>query len=147
MNTSFFKKIIIFFWGLWWLIAFWTDLVGWLAHMGWLNASWAPDMNYPFLKKSLEMYSLHDLIPPFLFFGITLGSLISASLFFWTGFAFKQEKSIWMKRADKAFIFSLIFWFVFFLADQCIMKFDLEANHMIQGGFQLLTYFAMYLLP
>ena len=28
-----------------------------------------------------------------------------------------------------------------------VMKFDLEENHMVQGGFELLTFSSLYLLP
>lgn len=147
MNTQIFKKIIIIFWFLWWLIALWTDVTGGLAHLGLLKASWAPDGNYPFLKESLKMYSLPDWIPVFLFISIILCSLISTGLFFRVCLSLRHDKSLWMKRADTAFIFSLTFWLAFFLADQCVMKFDLEENHMVQGGFQLLTYLALYCLP
>ncbi|MEP3278328.1 MAG: hypothetical protein ABJN26_00090 [Stappiaceae bacterium] len=47
---------------------------------------------------------------------------------------------------DSAFIISLGLWFAFFLADQIFLKFDLEQNHMVQGGFQLLCFFALYVL-
>ena len=141
LNIHFFKKFLLIFWALWWLIAFWTDIVGGLAHLNLLHASWAPDANYPGLKQSLSMYPLYSWIPPALFICIIAGSLLSSVLFF------RARITYSMQRVDTAFIFSLIFWLVFFLADQCIMKFDLEENHMVQGGFELLSYLAIRLLP
>jgi hypothetical protein len=42
---------------------------------------------------------------------------------------------------------SMSLWLVFFLSDQVVMMFDLEENHMVQGGFQLLTFMTIHLLP
>lgn len=144
---EFFKKIIIIFWTIWWLIALWTDIVGILTHNGLLLRSWAPDINYPFLVESLKMYKVPFWVPQLFFGGILIWSLLSAAAFFWTCISLNQPTTCWMRRADLAFVISITYWLAFFLADQMIMKFDLEANHMIQGGFQLLTYLALYILP
>ncbi|CEG56155.1 hypothetical protein [Legionella fallonii] len=142
-----FKKIIIIFWMIWWLIALWTDVVGLLAHHGLLIKSWAPNTNLPHLIDSLKMYSLPSWAPHLFFIGILLWSFISTAAFVWTGMSLHREVTIWMRRADIAFVISISFWLAFFLADQLVMKFDLEENHMVQGGFQLLTYLMLYLLP
>lgn len=139
-----FKKIIIIFWTLWWLIALWTDVVGILAHNGWLNQSWAPDTNYPFLVDSLKMYQVSPWVPQLCFAGIIMGSLFATLAFLWTVFALNKPFEVWIKRANVAFVISMCFWFAFFLADQLVMKFDLEENHMVQGEFLLLTYCVLY---
>lgn len=144
--TEYFKKILIIFWGLWWFIALWTDIVGGLAHLHILNATWAPDLNYPFLQKTLSMYHLQWLAPLF-FIAIILSLLICTVLFIWAIGGLNKEKVIWIKRANYAFIFSMSVWLAFFLSDQMLMQFDLEENHMVQGGFELLTYFAIHYLP
>lgn len=146
-TTEIVKKIIIAFWAIWWLIALWTDFVGMLAHLGLIHKTWAPDTNYPFLIESLKMYPVSDWIPHVCFAGIIIWSLLSTLAFVWTCFGLHQEQSVWMKRADFAFAVSISFWLAFFLADQLVMKFDLEENHMVQGGFQLLTYLSLYILP
>ena len=147
-NHSFFKKSIILFWTIWWLIALWTDVVGGLAHLNILDTSWAVDTNYPGLVQSLAMYHVPEWLPPCLFFGIILWSALSSALYIWASISlFKENTPIWKERAQWAFIVSLNYWFAFFLADQMVMKFALEENHMVQGGFQLLTYMAIYLLP
>jgi hypothetical protein len=147
INNLQFKKIIILFWAFWWLIAFWTDVVGGLAHLGWLKATWAPDTNYPFLVQTLQMYPIPYWLPPILFIGICLWAFLSAVLFCWASLGLNYKKEIWLYRAQCAFIVSLCFWLAFFIADQIVMKFDLEENHMVQGGFELLSYLALYLLP
>lgn len=142
-----FKKILIVFWTLWWLIAFWTDIVGAFAHVGVLTATWAPDTNYPFLAESLKMYNVPDWLVALLFVGIISWSGIATLLFCWATVGLNKNRTVWMQRAQLAFIVSLSFWLAFFLADQLVMKFDLEQNHMVQGGFQFLTFLALYLLP
>lgn len=123
----------------------WTDIVGGLSHLGILRASWAPDSNYPFLVKSLEMYHVPEWLPIVLYIGINICSFICVVLF--TRAVFTLNKPNWLAKANTAFIFSLSYWFMFFLADQIIMNFDLEQNHMVQGGFQLLCYLTIHLLP
>lgn len=145
--TDKFKKIIIIFWTCWWIVALWTDIVGALSHLQWLNASWAPDTNYPFLVTSLQMYPLPTWMPAIFFVGIIIWSFISTIAFCWASMGLCLDKSVWLKRAEYAFIISLSYWFAFFIADQIVMKFDLEENHMVQGGFQFLTFLALYILP
>lgn len=142
-----FKKIIILFWMLWWFIALWTDVIGAIRHINWINVAWAIDTNYPFLVESLKIYNVPEWVPVFLFGGIILWLFINAILFLYACMALYQPQNIWLKRASVAFIISLIFWLVLFLADQLVMKFDLEENHMVQGGFELLTFLCIYLLP
>lgn len=147
MRLITFKKGLIIFWFLWWLIALWTDIAGGLAHLGYLNAPWAVDNNYPFLASSLSMYAVSEWIIVLLFIGIIVWSAISMSLYFWACLALRQPKTIWLYRAQIAFMVSLFFWLAFFLADQVVMKYDLEENHMVQGGFQFLSFLALYILP
>ena len=147
INNDTFNKTLIVFWAFWWLIAFWTDIVGGFAHLGILKASWAPDSNYPFLVSTLKMYQVPSVIPFIFFILILTWSLISTLVFFWASFALSQPREVWIARTRTAYIISLSFWLAFFLADQLVMKFDLEENHMVQGGFELLTFFALYILP
>lgn len=147
INNRQFKKIIILFWALWWLIALWTDVVGILAHIGLIHASWAPDTNYTFLVQTLKMYPISDWMPACFLLGIILWSFLSAGLFCWACVGLNKKREIWMRRAQYAFIVSLTYWLAFFLADQIVMKYDLEENHMVQGGFELLSYLALYWLP
>jgi hypothetical protein len=142
-----FKKVIVVFWAVWWLIAFWTDVVGALAHMGLLHQSWAPDTNYPFLVESLKMYHLPSWAITGLFVGIIAWSALSTIAFVIAALSLGKPTAVWKRRANIAFIISLAYWLAFFLADQLVMKFDLEENHMVQGSFQLLCYLAFCLLP
>lgn len=147
LHNMAFKKIIILFWALWWFIALWTDVSGGLVHMHLIHVTWASDNNYVSLADSLKMYQLPVWVPPLFFIGIVVWSLLSTLAFCWASMALRKNKSLWIKRAEIAFIISLTYWLAFFLADQAVMKFDVEENHMVQGGFQLLSFLALYLLP
>ena len=147
INNEQFKKTIVIFWAIWWLIALWTDIIGALAHFGMLQATWAPDTNYPFLAASLNMYAAPEWLVTTFFFGIIAWSFLATVAFTYAWFGMSRAKRTWMRRSQTAFIISLTFWLAFFLADQMVMKFDLEENHMVQGGFMFLTYIGMFLLP
>ncbi len=75
-----FKYTIVLFWCIWWLIAFWTDIIGAAAHLKILRASWAPDTNYPFLTQSLQMYNVPAWVPTFFYIGIIILSGASATI-------------------------------------------------------------------
>lgn len=147
IDTLLFKKTLIVFWTAWWLIALWTDVVGGLSHLGYLHATWAPDANYPYLVETLKMYQPPVWLAPLFFSCIVIGLSVSSGAFVWACFGLRAAPSVWMRRASIAFILSLTLWLGFFIADQLIMKFELEENHMVQGGFQLLCFLALYLLP
>jgi len=142
-----FKRLILLFWALWWLLAFLTDLFGGLKEVGALAAFWLPHTNYPGLVESLAPYSPPGWLPPFLFVGIMAWSLLSTLLFAIAANTPPQPAERWRRRLNNAFTVSLSLWLAFFLADQIVMKFGLEENHMVQGGFQLLTFIAIHLLP
>ncbi|HVE44988.1 MAG TPA: hypothetical protein VNC84_07675 [Gammaproteobacteria bacterium] len=147
MTNTFFKKSLVVFWACWWLIALWTDIVGGLAHLGVLHASFAPDLNYPALVQSMSMYHAPSWLTGALFIGILLWlSLVSVS-FCWASLALTRPTDVWVSRARIAYIVSLGLWLAFFLSDQIVMKFDFEQNHMVQGGFEFLCFLSLYLLP
>lgn len=147
VNNLHFKKSLILFWTVWWGIALWTDIIGGIAHLGYVKATWAPDTNYPFLKTSLAMYHVPEALVGALFVGIIGWLGLSFITFAHACLALGQPKEIWMARAKRAFIISLALWLAFFISDQLIMNFDLEMNHMVQGGFQLLCYLCLFELP
>lgn len=94
------------------------------------------------------MYSPPVWLAPIFFLGIIFWSLVSTLAFIYASLQmFFHGLKPAMKYIELAFIISLSYWLAFFLADQLVMKFDLEENHMVQGGFQLLTFLALYCLP
>lgn len=143
-----FKKIIVVYWMLWWGIALITDVIGALVQF-WLvklNAEiW--DTNYPYLQTSLSIITDIRWLPPLLYAGIIVWMLLITLLFINAVAAIHKPRIVWFPRATKAFILSLGLWLVLTLADQLLLKFKLEENHMIQAAFELLTFLSLYLLP
>jgi hypothetical protein len=143
----FFKRIIVVFWALWWMLAFLTDFLGGLYSLNVFTEPWVPHSNYPALVTSLAQYDAPSWLPSLFFVGIIAWSLLSALAFVVAALTPRQPSQRWRERVNAAFIISLGLWFAFFISDQVVMMFDLEQNHMVQGGFQLLTFMAIHFLP
>ncbi len=147
LTLTFLKRLIVVFWALWWSLAFLTDLLGAAKELGMLALPWLPHSNYPGLVAALAPYQVPVWLPGFLFAGIICWSFLS-SILLWLAVATpRRPLARWRMRVNRAFIVSLSLWLAFFIADQVVMRFDLEENHMVQGGFQLLCLLALYLLP
>ena len=146
LSITTFKRVLVAFWAIWWLIAFLSDVAGGLKELGLITANWLPHTSYPTLVEGLASYSAPGWLAPFLFVGIICWSFLSAVLLTVAALTPIQPWPRWQRRVDSAFIVSLSLWLAFFLADQIIMKFGLEENHMVQGGFQLLCLLAIHLL-
>jgi hypothetical protein len=146
-SMFFFKRIIVGFWAIWWISAFLTDFLGGLYLLNIVTETWVPHSNYPGLVTSLAQYGAPSWLPSILFGGIIAWSLLSALAFVFAALTPAKPSQRWRARVNSAFIISLGLWFAFFIADQTVMMFDLEENHMVQGGFQLLTFMAIHLLP
>ncbi len=143
----FFKRIIVVFWALWWMLAFLTDFLGGLYLLNVFTEPWVPHSNYPALVASLTQYDAPNWLPGVFFVGIVAWSFMSALAFIFAALTPAQPSPRWRERVNAAFIISLGLWFAFFISDQVVMMFDLEQNHMVQGGFQLLTFMAIHFLP
>lgn len=147
MTTTRFKFALVVFWALWWLIAFLTDVAGGLKEMGVIAGAWLPGTNYQFMLQTLAPFGAPVWLSVVFFVGIICWSGLSTVLLAAAAATPMQPRSLWFRRVNTGFIVSLGLWLAFFIADQIVMKFDLEQNHMVQGGFQLLCFMAIHLLP
>ncbi|MEX3008429.1 hypothetical protein [Hoeflea sp. TYP-13] len=147
ISIAAFKRLLVVFWALWWLTTFLTDFIGALKATGFVAAPWFKVTNYPFLVSAIAPYDPPGWMAPLLYAGIILWSFTSTVLFIAAASTPLQPRHIWTRRVNAAFMVSLGLWLAFFLADQIVLKFDLEQNHMVQGGFQLLCFMALHLLP
>ena len=93
------------------------------------------------------MYHVSPVLPAFLYLGILTWVSVILIMFLWASLGINKDQKIWQARANIAFITSLVLWFAFMIADQIIMRYDIEQIHMMQGGFQFLSFLALYLLP
>lgn len=147
IDNLFFKKCLVIFWCAFWCVTFLTDFGGALTLLGWVHKSWLFADNYTNLVDALKIYSPVHAIVVALFVGILLWSLLSTSLFIRATASLCQPKTVWFPKAQLAFIVTMLFWLSFFVADTIVYKFGLLENHMVQGGFELLCYLALYALP
>lgn len=147
ISVDAFKRMLVGFWAVWWLLAFLTDFIGGLKNAGLVSAAWLPAANYPAVVSALAPYHVPAWLPVTLFVGIILWETISTVLLTVAALTPMRPQSRWRRRVNAGFIVSLGLWLAFFIADQIVMKFDLEENHMVQGGFQLLCFMAIHLLP
>ena len=145
-SVTTFKRVIVAFWAIWWLLAFLTDVLGGLKALGLIAPSWLGETNFEFMVQTLAPFGAPDWLPPIFFVGIITWSFLSTILLTVAAMTPIQPWPRWQRRVDAAFIVSLGLWLAFFLADQVVMKFDLEQNHMVQGGFQLLCFLVIHLL-
>jgi hypothetical protein len=128
------------YWLLWWASALWTDVTGALKVLGVLTAPWAYAENYHFLVKSLQMYSPPNWLPV-VFLCAILSCLTLITLIFARACYLQCRKSAqWVVWTVYGFVASQGLWMLFFLADQLILNFSLEQNHMVQASFQLLCF-------
>ena len=142
-----FKQVLVAFWALWWAIAFLTDFNGGLIQLGFTTTKWLAGDNYPSLHNTLAAYGTPTWLAVMLFVGIICWSGLSTLLLAKAALTPFRPREGWLKSVDRAFIVSLGLWLAFFIADQIFLKFGLEENHMVQGGFQLLSYIAIHILP
>ncbi len=147
LSIAAFKRLVVVFWALWWLTAFLTDLIGAMRQLGLVTAAWFAVTNYADLTHAVAPYDPPGWLPPFLYAGIIGWSFVSTVLLLIAAGTPREPRWRWRRRVDTAFAVSLGLWAAFFLADQIVLKFGYEQNHMVQGGFQLLTWLALYALP
>lgn len=140
-----FKQIMLLTWTLWWSIAFATDFLEALQRLGWFKLSWL-SVNYPFLLTTLAKYGVPTIFAIVFYVGIILCLLI-ITILFWQVLLTPVHHSQWQTRVDRAFIVSLSLCFAFYLADQLVLDFTLEQNHMVQGSMLFISYLAFYILP
>lgn len=141
-----FKQMTVFTWALWWSIALATDFTEALQDFGWLQLRWHAE-NYPFLVTTLSKYGLPEWVSLVCYVGIILW-MIGLTILFWraaiTPYA---QRATWLSRVNLAFTVGLGLWFAFYLADQLVLDFSLEQNHMVQGNAMFISFIALYVLP
>ena len=94
----FFKRIIVVFWALWWMLAFLTDFLGGLYLLNVFTEPWVPHSNYPAVVTSLVQYDAPNWLPAVFFVGIIAWSLLSALAFIVAALTPAQPSQRWRER-------------------------------------------------
>jgi hypothetical protein len=128
------------YWLAWWSCQLWIDVTGSMRSMGWIDAPWGYLGNYHFLVQSLEIFSVPNWFPGLLLLIIIIWLAIICLLFLLATINLIRVGDRWIFWTNHAFICSFLLWMAFFIADQLVLHFDVEQNHMVQASFEFLCF-------
>lgn len=120
LSLIFFKRTLMLFWVLWWLVAFLTDLGGAMFQLGWFSENWLPHSIYPYLVKTIALFDPRQFLARLLFAGIICWLFLSTAFFVRAVFTSTLRRDVWIARVNSAFINSLALWLAIFTADQVV---------------------------
>ncbi|MEZ4829603.1 MAG: hypothetical protein R3C61_25455 [Bacteroidia bacterium] len=137
MKTTFtsiqFRKLILGFWGLYFILVFASNLTDGLRALGFFEKSIAfASGNYDLVARVTAIYSTPAWMVALMFVGLLLWELLAAVLFFR---AWRWQKDTTRAHSGNltAFTFSIALWCAFILADEFFIAFEvgnLESTHM-----------------
>jgi hypothetical protein len=142
------KRGVLFFWTLWMLIVFTTNVFDGLKAMGVLPDGWTfASGNYGFMLEVTKVHQTPATIVALLFLGVIIWEGLSAVLL-WR--AFNSFRGI--ARSDlgdlyAAFAVSIALWAGFIIADEIFFAYDVEATHLRLFTAYLVSLLAIRLLP
>jgi hypothetical protein len=148
--TAFFalKLGLLVFWGLWYVIAFTTNLCEGFQELKIFPNTWQfASGNLRAVTEATNTYSPSRRLPRLLFFGVLGWQLMAAFLFTAAIVASMFTGSVHAKTVNAAFIVGLGLWSAFMVADEMLKQYDVEHTHVLFFLAQLLTLVAIHVLP
>jgi hypothetical protein len=148
MNMFVFKLGLVFFWGLWLLIVFLTNLFEGLKALRILPPYWRfASQNFQAVAQATATYHAPPWVPRLLFFGVLCWQIV-ALLFFGRALVFSIEEGAPASGPlNAAFASSLGLLAAFMIADEICKQYDTERAHILFFIAQLVTWLALYVLP
>ena len=138
----------LLFWGIWYLIAFTTNLCEGFEKLGLFPNLWQlASGNLRAVTSATERYSSSRRLPLLLFFGVLWWQLAIVLLFASAFFASIEAGSLHTEAVNAAFLVGLALWSAFMLADEILKQYDVEHSHVLFFMAQLLTLVALHVLP
>ena len=149
MSTLFsFKLGLILFWGLWYAIAFCTNVCESFHALRLFPWTWPfASGNLRDVTQATKTYSGTRSLPRLLFFGVLGFQLLIVCLFGWAFFSSLSAGSIRPDPVNAAFSASVGLWAAFMLADEIFKQYDTEHAHVLFFIAQLLTFVAVQAMP
>jgi hypothetical protein len=142
------KLGLLFFWGLWLLIAFVTNLCEWLKVVRILPQCWTfASQNFQAVARATATYHAPPWIPRFLFLGILLWQLLTITFFGRAIVSSAMAGSLAWSPLNAAFATSIGLLAVFMIADEIFKEYDLERGHVLLFTAQLVIFVALHVLP
>lgn len=142
----YFKRGILLFWGIWFAIAFLSNLTDFFIATNIVQPLSFHSGNYSALEKVIRIYNMPFYFLNILFFLDILIQGISAILFLISALYFWYNKYFW-QAINIAFIFSMSLWAVFLLMEEILIAYSFEAVHIRLFIFELISLLAIHLLP
>ncbi|MDX2248014.1 MAG: hypothetical protein SF052_14610 [Bacteroidia bacterium] len=127
-----FKKLILGFWGLYFVLVFASNLTDGLRATGFLEKSIAfASGNYDLVARVTAIYSTPAWLVALMFVGLLVWELLAGILFF-RAWRWQNDPARARSGSLTAFTFSIALWCAFILADEFFIAFEvgnLESTH------------------
>lgn len=150
LSVQVLKKSILLFWALYFLIVVASNITDGLRAVGILADSITfTSGNYGLMAKVVAIYHTPTWLLVIMYIGVIIWEGL-ASFTFFSAFSAYNKTPIIGKHIYTAFILSFGLWAAFILMDEFFIAFhvaDLERSHQMLMITQLVTLFAMVLLP
>jgi len=143
-----FKLGLLLFWGLWYAIAFFTNVCEMLHALRVFPRTWPfASGNLRDVTQATKTYSGMRWLPRLLFFCVLGFQLLIVCLFGWAVVSSLAAGSIKPDAVNTAFAASLGLWAAFMLADEIFKQYDTEHAHVLFFIAQLVTFVAFQATP
>jgi hypothetical protein len=148
VTTIFYFKLgLLGFWGVWYLIAFCTNLCECFEHLHVLPKAWPfASGNFRAVTQAVKTYSAPWWLPWLLFTGILCFQLLVVFLFGWAIIS-SAGGTLNAVAINAAFSSGVALWAAFMLADEILKQYDAEHSHVLFFIAQLLTFVSLSVLP
>jgi hypothetical protein len=151
MNKSFglfyFKLGLLLFWGVWFALAFLSNVFdlchanGLLIHIPFHSG------NYTALKNVLSIYHTPILFLNILFYLDIIIEFMISFLFLQASYSFFTNKFNYWKFVNLAFIISIALWGVFVIMEEIFLAYSFESTHIRLGMLEMISLFIFHLMP
>jgi len=146
-SIFYFKLGLLIFWGVWYSIAFCTNLCDCFERLGVLRKAWPfASGNLRGITQAVQTYSAARWLPWLLFFGILCLQLLIVFLFWWAIISSAAGSLNW-EAINAAFIAGLALWAALMLADEMFKQYEVEHSHVLFFIAQLVTFISLYGIP
>ena len=148
MTLFTFKFGLVFFWAMWQLMVFMTNLFEGLKLLRIVPPYWKfASQNYQAVAHATGAYRAPPWIPQLLFLGILVWQLGTLILFGRAVISTWSNRTLLLSPVTEAFASSLSLLAAFMIADEIFKQYDEERAHILFFTAQLITLLAFYILP
>ena len=139
---------LVFFWSMWQLIVFMTNLFEGLKVLRIVPPYWKfASQNYQAVAQATGAYKAPPWIPRLLFFGVLVWQLGTLILFGRAVISMLFHRTFLLGPSTEAFAASLSLLAAFMIADEIFKQYDVERAHVLFFTAQLITLLALHILP